>query len=549
MKIKLVANIIILLTFCMGLNAQHISELNSLEPNPQNTNLILPSTHSFQYIIETGDALTEGGTLPDNCDFAGYVPINNSSKLGYLSINSESAPGGVTILDIELDESIGKWITNRSEGINFSSVVATIANCSGTVTPWNTIITCEEYTSIELNIENPIIPTDSNVDGYHDFGWAIEIDPVTKTVIDQDGGLTGADKLWAMGNFKHENAVIHGNHRTVYQGADATNGDGYLFKFVADIQENLGAGKLYVFKEITTETGEWIQLNNSSQSDQNSTIAQCKNVGATSFLGIEDVEINPIDNKVYFAVKRDGKVYRFRDSDPIIGTTITEFETYVGGMSYNIGDGPSPVVEPWGTGNDNLVFDDLGNLWVAQDGNLSNGDNNYIWIVENGHTQLIPKVKIFARTPSGSEPTGLTFSPDYRYLFLSIQHPEESNNITSQLDGFDIPRKFDRDVSIMIARKEFINQDLTALSVNSEADPFFKIYPNPAENKVIVAFDQLINTNNILLFDALGRRVHFKSQSASHSVELNTDHLSNGIYFIKVLIENNWMVEKLSISR
>jgi len=213
MKIKLIVSVILLITLCKFLNAQHISELNSLEPNPQNTDLVLPSTHSFQYIIETGDFLTEGGTLPDNCDFTGYVPVNNSSKLGYLSINSESAPGGVTILDIELDESIGKWITNRSEAIDFSSVFATIANCSGTVTPWNTIISCEEYTSIELESDPDFsFPKDINGDGYHDFGWAIEIDPVTKTIIDQDGGLTGADKLWAMGNFKHENAAIHGNH-------------------------------------------------------------------------------------------------------------------------------------------------------------------------------------------------------------------------------------------------------------------------------------------------------------------------------------------------
>jgi len=287
MKNDVLLTLLFVNIFCGFLSAQHISEFISLAPAIQDTDLFLPSTHSFQYIIETGDPLTQGGTLPDDLDFTGYVPINNSSKLGYLSINSESAPGAVTILDIELNESIGKWIVNRSEAVNFSSVFATIANCSGNVTPWNTIITCEEYTSIELE-NNPLYnyPKDLNGDGYHDFGWAIEIDPVTKTVIDQDNGLNGGDKLWAMGNFKHENATIHDNLRTVYQGADATNGDGYLFKFVADNAENLSAGSLYVYKETSTGIGDWIKLNNDTQNEQNTTIEQCKTIGATSFGGI-----------------------------------------------------------------------------------------------------------------------------------------------------------------------------------------------------------------------------------------------------------------------
>ncbi len=55
---------------------------------------------------------------------------------------------------------------------------------------------------------------------------------------------------------------------------------------------------------------------------------------------------------------------------------------------------------PWGTGNDNLLFDSLGNLWVAQDGSFSGGDNNYIWVVENGHTQAKPKSQNICKNTS-----------------------------------------------------------------------------------------------------------------------------------------------------
>ena len=52
---------------------------------------------------------------------------------------------------------------------------------------------------------------------------------------------------------------------------------------------------------------------------------------------------------------------------------------------------------------------------------------NYIWVVRPDHTQEKPKVELFSSAPLGSEPTGLTFSPDYRFAFVSIQHPSNTN--------------------------------------------------------------------------------------------------------------------------
>lgn len=461
---------------------KHISDFVSLDPGNQDANFNLPDTHTFQYLIENTDALSKGGTMPDNLDFTGYVPRQGSSKYGYLSVNSESAPGGVTILDLEFDDKTGKWIVDDAEAVDFhinpipgsSETFATISNCSGTITPWGTVITCEETTSIETEsyCNDPnnadslkckfFSERDNNNDGYDDFGWAIEIDPATKTIVNQKGGRDDKDKLWAMGNFKHENVVIHSNLRTVYQGADDTKGQGYLFKFVATDATDLSAGELYVYKGDKLNNHAWIKLKNIEKEDQNSTLQQCDDLGATNFGGIEDVEINPIDGMVYFAVKResntdfDGKgvVYRFKDTNPLNETGIENFEIYAGGgISY---DG-----EPWGEGSDNLVFDDLGNLWVTQDGSFSRGDNNYIWVVENGHTQANPKVKIFARTPEGSEPTGLTFSPDFRYIFMSIQHPYASNSSTIQEDAAGQTVAFDKDITLVISRKEHLGKDLT----------------------------------------------------------------------------------------
>jgi len=481
--------ILLTLMFYNQLSAQSIADFTSLAPGNQDSYFHLPITHSFQYIIEYGDSLTEGGTLPAKNDFAGYVPINTSSINGYLSINSEDTPGGVTILDVELNEFIGQWLVNRSEAVDFSSVVGTARNCSGCVTPWGTIISCEEQSS-----------ADDNGDGYNDLGWSIEIDPVTKQVIDQDGGLAGGDKLWALGNFKHENAVVHENRRTVYQGVDESIG--YLFKFVADAPENLSAGKLYVYKGSKSGDGNWILINNASANDQNTTLSQCADLDATVFSGVEDVEINPFNNMIYLAVKSENKVYRFLDSDPITGTSVTNFETYVGGTSYEIFDGDSTYNVPWGTGNDNLAFDEAGNLWVMQD-----GGKNYIWLVDSEHTQQNPNIKIFARTPNGSEPTGITFTPDFRYLFMSIQHPDTTNDSTSQPDAFGIQRTFNNHVTLVVARAENLNNNLTAINESLIINRRFSVYPNPGDHALTLALEQPNVLKELQLLNAIGNIV------------------------------------------
>lgn len=433
-------------------NAPHISTFTSVTPTGQTTRFQLPDTHTFQYLAEEGDALTEGGTFMGNFDFTGYVPKNGSSTEGHVGLNHELVPGGVSIMDVSFD-GVGKsWSVSASRAVDFSAVGGTRRNCSGAVTAWETLISCEENTT-----------GDGNGDGYNDIGWCVEIDPATGTVIDQTGGLDGADKLWALGNFAHENMVVHPNDRTAYTGTDTSTG--YLYKFVADSAQDLSSGALYVFKDLGGGDAEWVQIANSTPAEQNSVSSQAAAAGARAFNGVEDVEISPIDGLVYFAVKGESRVYRFNDVDPLAGTTISGFETYVGGMSYTIDHATGSESVAWGGGNDNLAFDELGNLWVLQD-----GGNNYIWVVGMGHTQVAPRVSLFGIAPSGSEPTGITFTPDYNYLFMSIQHPSGTNAVTTQPDAFGTLRHFDKDVAIVIARAGMLgtSQPPTVVTVSNQ---------------------------------------------------------------------------------
>lgn len=374
------------------------------------------------------------------------------------------------------------------------------------------------------------------------MGWAIEIDPETKKVVDHVSGLAGGDKLWALGNFKHENVVVHKNKRTEYQGVD--DSIGYLYKFIASAEEDLSAGTLYVYKGSKSGSGEWIKIKNSVSSEQNTTLSQSAAVSATVFNGIEDVEINPIDNKIYLAVKGESRVYRFDDSDPISGTMVNNFETYVGGMNYDIDDGTDIHSEPWGWGNDNLAFDDLGNLWVLQD-----GGRNYIWLVKNGHTQENPQVEIFARAPAGSEPTGITFSPDSRYLFMSIQHPSPGNDTTTQPDAFSIERAFDRDVSIVIARSEHLNNNVTSMYDAQEDIPRFKIYPNPSDGALYLDIENNHLVESLMVINFMRQKVPVSIMKNNDRYEISTGNLANGTYFLKISIGKREYFKKIILAR
>lgn len=430
--------------------SQTIATFTSVAPGIQSDYLVLPTTHTFQRIIKSGDLLDDGSALGSNLDFTAYVPISGSSLDGYLFINSETTPARMAAMNLEFNATTKLWEKSAGSNISFSTgavsdLGAVSRFCSGTVTPDNTIIIGEEGVS----------PGDVNNDGYEDIGWLLEIDPVTKTVMDKDPSHNGVDKLWAAGRHVHENVAISTNKSVMYWGADNTT-TGYMYKFVPATAGDYTSGLLYVLEPGTPIgnnagpwTGTWKLVANTTQAERNNTIAGSNTVltdpdSDSNFDGIEDVEINPYDGKIYFAAKSLGRIYRFTDN----GNSVSDLEVFVEKTTYDIDPGPGVTNAYWGDGNDNLAFDGEGNLWVLQD-----GANNHIWVVGAGHTMADPQVRLFARTPAGCEPTGITFTPDYKYLFLSFQHPSVSNT-ASQPDASGTPVIFDTHTTVVISRVE-----------------------------------------------------------------------------------------------
>lgn len=213
-------------------------------------------------------------------------------------------------------------------------------NCGGGLTPWRTIVTCEEnFNQYFANLG--LLPTsdprramhsryglptgasERRWENFHDrfdvskepnepfrFGYAVEIDPFNPN--------TPPKKRTALGRTKHEAAtfVVAPDQRVaVYTGDDERFE--YMYKFVTKHKfdpskgaangDLLDEGTLYVAKLNDDGTGVWLPLVAGEGALANWTQAEIcirtreagDAVGATKMDRPEDIETNPVNGKVY----------------------------------------------------------------------------------------------------------------------------------------------------------------------------------------------------------------------------------------------------------
>ncbi len=500
------------------IKAQNIGVFTSVRPTSQKGQLVLPPTHDFQVLAQTGDTLADGSLLKYAPDFTAFVPIQHRSDKGYLSINHEIAAmkGGVTVFDLSFDYLQQLWQINNGLPIDFSALGGINRPCSGGITPWGTVISGEES----------IVASDLDSNGYYDAGWLVESSPRDRKLI---------QKIWKAGNAVHENCAIASDQKTIYWGADDFS-RGFIFKYIAHQKQQLSEGKLFVLlrTDSAATTASWVPVPNATPKACNNINAYCQQLGAWNFSGVEDVEIGP-DGKVYFATKFSGRVWRFKDKGP----TVSDLEVFVENTQYPIETMDGTYWAQWGVGADNLAFDGEQNLWVLQDG----GDN-HIWMVKPAHTAVTPQIALFATTPGGGEPTGITFTPNKRFMFLSFQNPSIVNGDTMK-DVTGKPVVFNRGTTVVIARKEYLgtgNYECPEPVLLREAPLMLEAFPNPVKMPGIVqlrsdAF-QIGREVDVTIFDPLGAICHSSRHIAGEKqITLPYQPQTNGAYVVRVMVE------------
>jgi secreted PhoX family phosphatase len=490
-----------------GADSQTLVKPISIKPLPATTvdDLVTAEGVGSRILIRYNEVLNKAGErFGFNNDFIAFFPISKNEAL--LWVNHESpqgalmmhgnpgsqlggskktaaqvreeqlAVGGSIIRIVRSQAQIGKskqrmadessWIfggvhrLNRrvsaltpipfARGIQIagsSTAIGTLANCAGGVTPWGTVLTCEEnyaefYGELEGSHGSDWLRRVKLPDHHHDwtgqvsmhpwhYGWVVEIDPYSGK----------ARKLVAMGRASREGATVtvaRDGRAVVYSGDDHRGG--CIFKFVSRKSRDLSEGTLYAADTIR---GQWIELSWDKNptlrkrfADQLDVLIHAREAGlaagATPLDRPEDIEIHPLTGSVFVALTNNpdrgnlhGSLLRIDEEGGNHLSINFQAQTFLAG-------GP----ETGFSCPDNLVFDPAGNLFFTTDisfGKLNKGafkdfGNNGLFVVPSSGTDAGRAIRL-ASGPVDAELTGPCFTGDSSTLFLSVQHPGEGASL------------------------------------------------------------------------------------------------------------------------
>jgi secreted PhoX family phosphatase len=299
--------------------------------------------------------------------------------------------------------------------LEYLSLVGTIRNCSGGVTPWGSWITCEETGSKK---------GDENGKLEKDHGYNFEI-PATDKI-----GLIDPVPLKAMGRFVHESVAVHPTLGIVYQTED--EGNGLLYRFIPNEYGKLHKGgklqclsikewtsadtrnwkgrKTDVFPEKKAFDVEWIDLDN-VEAPEGDLRHRGHKLGGALFASGEGMSYG--NNEVFFTAasggsEGKGQIFRYIPS-PYEGQKREK-------------DSPGKL-ELYLESKSRDTFEFCDNLAVAPWGDVvlceDNRDSRIIGITKQGKAYEIAQNIGY----SESEFTGPVFSPSGKTLFINIQTP------------------------------------------------------------------------------------------------------------------------------
>ncbi|APG63339.1 phosphatase [Sphingorhabdus lutea] len=391
--------------------------------------LDLPKGFSYQVISRFTNIMDDGYIVPNAADGMGAFDLGNgkvglirnhelsprdlrfgpfTDKVGkdvpafdWMSKEEMPAPGGTTsmIYDMQSGKVEAEWL----------SLIGTIRNCSGGITPWGSWLTCEETVT-------------KAGDGVgKDHGWVFEIPMAQK-------GLADPVPLKAMGRFNHEAAAVDPKSGIIYLTED--RGDGLFYRFIPNEKGNLAAGgKLQALSlggldprnwdKASVETGQklsvsWIDLDN-VESPEDDLRTRGIAAGAAPFARGEGIYWG--EGEFYFActnggAKKFGQIFRYTPSK-------------VEGQKGEIKKGQSGILELFVESTNPAFYNYGDNLCVMPNGHLMVCEDQYTAITAN-HLRGIDasgKSYIFGRSHIQTEFAGACFSPDGSVMFVNLYSP------------------------------------------------------------------------------------------------------------------------------
>jgi len=401
--------------------------------------------------------------------------------------------------------------------------LGTLFNCAGGVTPWGTVLSAEENFNLffwgnqaeaerlepdelrnlrEFNIgyysklddagnaaatdkeprmvgwyqHDPRFDIGQNPTEPNRFGWLVEFDPYSPRVAPK--------KRTALGRFKHEGAGVFARHKkpvVIYSGDDERFQ--YVYKFVSRNAYRRGndrsnfdlleEGDLFVAQFFPDGRGRWVKLEldkdgvverETGLKSQADVLIEARAVaralGATPMDRPEDIEVDPVSQRVYLTLTENKKlrpdqanaanprannywghiveiVPPGKDGDRDHWSDEFEWDILLlAGDPGHLNSAMRGVYHPdlsdsgWFQNPDNIAFDPQGRMWIASDGFPSHRTmdgqpapvHDGLWACETtGPRRAL--TKHFFGCPRGAEMCGPCFTPDGKTLFVAVQHP------------------------------------------------------------------------------------------------------------------------------
>ena len=394
-----------------------------LSPDPDGF-VDLPQGFSYRVLSRLGDAMDDGGNVPDLADGMGCFDLGD----GRLALvrNHELAPGQESggVIARGFGRQNGEFVPGGTTNIvlhaetlqverQFRSLGGTIRNCAGGVTPWGSWLSCEEA------VTGPGQRYGDGLERNH--GWVFEVPAQASEIVDPV-------PLKAMGRFNHEAACVDPVTGIVYLTEDRE--DSLLYRFIPNSPGLLAeGGKLQAlvidggprdtrnWDEVSLATGgahpvRWVDLDNVTAPDDDLRQRGAA-AGAAIFARGEGIWMGK--DELYFActsggAAKLGQIFRLQPGRGEQGDQIGLFFESTSPGQFNYGD----------------------NLTIAPDGQLVVCEDQYGVLVENhlrGITadgQAYPLALLRQRT----EWAGACFAPDGKTLFVNVHSPTATLAIT-----------------------------------------------------------------------------------------------------------------------
>jgi hypothetical protein len=118
--------------------------------------------------------------------------------------------------------------------------------------------------------------------------------------------------------------------------------------------------------------------------------------------------------------------------------------------------------------------------------------------------------------PAGSEPTGLTFTPDHKFGFFSIQHPDGTISTDIDATGNVIDYR-GKSATIVVALKDNLGQSGTLGTVDAKAETTVTVAPNPTSGIVKVNAPKGLKDISVTAYSLDGKIVYTKKFTSSNT--------------------------------